>query len=436
MTNETANDNLKLDKKEKIKKLIKENFKSGITVALVSVPLSIAIAIASGATPQAGIITAFWATIIASMFGGSRYNVVGPAGALTSVLFAATVSPSIGIDPNILLPTIAMLSGLMIFLVYILKFDKYVKLIPEVVVHGFAGGVAFVIAATQLKEAFGLGAVYKSSGEFLHDMERLISNLPYTQVATFLTFIFFFVFLIVWKKNVKNIPGVLPATVLGILFGLLTKEFEFTKQILTVGDKYGEMSLALINFYSFQVAETIFSNTGVFFALLKVSLVVCVISILETLITAKIGDSLTKTTFNPKKETFGLSLANFFSGLAGGLPATGVFIRTGLNIKSGATHNISSTICGLATGLGAIFLMPLFKYIPMSVISSMLMMTALGLIDVSHFKHLFKHNSFEFVVGVVTVVLVVVTDPLVAVASGALLYFLGQNKNKIYRFVK
>lgn len=423
---------------EKIKKLVGENLKSGVTVACVSLPLSIAIAIASGSTPQAGIITGFWATIIAAMFGGSKFNVIGPAGALTSVLFAATVAPSIGLSADVILPILAIFSGLIIFLVYILGLDKYVKLIPEVVVHGFAGGVAFVIASTQLREAFGIAHTFKPTGEFIHDIQSIFLNLPNTYIPTLICFVLFFAFLLLWKKYVKSIPGVIPATILGIVFGYFAKNISdllSLKNILTVGDKYGDLKLSLINFFNFGDLNLVFADSVIFLAVLKVAAVVALISILETLITAKIGDSLTKTEFNPKKETFGLALSNVVSGFVGGLPATGVFIRTGLNIKSGATHNISSVIAGLVTGLGAVFLMPLFQFIPMSVIAAMLMMTAIGLIDVSHFRHLFQHNRFEFLIGIITVILVIVLDPAIAVLAGILLYILVENKNKLLKNV-
>jgi SulP family sulfate permease len=354
--------------------------------------------------------------------------VVGPAGALTSVLFAASVSPEIGIPVNIILPVLAIFSGIIIFIVYVLGLDKYVKLIPEVVVHGFAGGVAFVIASTQLAQAFGIASTFKATGEFLEDIHSLIINLPKLNIATFLCFLFFFSFLLWWKKNIKAVPGVIPATFMGVIFGFFSKSFDFTSTILTVGDKYGELKLSLINFFNLADFSLVFSSGIIFFAVLKVAGVVALISILETLITAKIGDSLTGTTFNAKKETFGLAISNIFSGFMGGLPSTGVFIRTGLNIKSGATHNTSAIICGLLTGLGAVFLMPLFKFVPMSVIAAMLMMTAIGLIDVSHFKHLFKHSRFEFAVGMITILLVIVADPAIAVCVGIALYFLGKEK--------
>lgn len=411
---------------ENIKKLINENLKSGITVACVSIPLSIAIAIASGGTPQQGILTGFWATIIAAIFGGSKFNVIGPAGALTSVLFAAVVSAKIGLPATVTLPVIAIISGLIIFLVYLLKLDKYVSRIPEVVVHGFAGGVAFTIASTQLREAFGIANTFKPTGEFLHDMASIFANISHLQVSVFVTFLAFLGFLLWWKYNVKSIPGVLPATLLGVLFGYFAKSLPMFANVSTIQDKYGDLQLSLLNVFDFSNLTLILANNSVFLELLKVGAVVALISILETLITAKIGDSLTNTKFNPKKETLGLALSNLVSGFVGALPSTGVFIRTGLNIKSGATHNTSAVIAGLATGLAAVFLMPFLKFIPMSVIAAMLMMTALGLIDVSHFKHLFKHSKFEFAIGILTILLLVIFDPAIAVLCGIVLYFVGK----------
>lgn len=418
MTKEKYND---------VVKSFKENLKPGITVAIVSIPLSIAISIASGAGPVPGIITGFWATIIASLFGGSKFNIIGPAGALTSLLFAATVGGVVGVNGAQILPIIALFTGIIIFLIYSVKGERYIRYIPASVVHGFAAGVAFSIASTQLREAFGIVSYFKPSGVFFVDLENVFLNLFNTDIVTFVVFLAFFVGLIVWKEKVKSIPGVLPATVLGILIGMISKNMNILTTVKTIGDRYGELSFTLIQIPNFSILNTILSNPEILVSIFKVSFVIAVIAILETLITAKIGDKITGTRFDVRKEARGLGVANIFSGLFGGLPATGVFIRTGLNIKSGATEKYAGVIAGVCTGLGAVILIPFIKFIPMSVIAAMLMMTAIGLIDTKHLRHMFDESRKDFYIAMLTVFLVLAFDAGVAVLVGtviSLLYLL------------
>lgn len=406
---------------ENIKTSLKENLKPGITVALVSIPLSIAISIASGAGPVPGIITGFWATIFASFFGGSKFNIIGPAGALTSLLFAATVGGVVGLNGPQVLPIIAIFTGIIIFIIYLLKGERYIRYIPASVVHGFAAGVAFSIAATQLREAFGIVSFFKASGHFFTDFKNVLINLPNTEVATFIVFVLFFLGLLYWKKYVKSVPGVLPATVLGILLGFVAKNMNILSSVKTIGDRYGDLSFTLIDIPDFSILNTIISNPATLTSILQVSFVVAIIAILETLITAKIGDKLTGTRFNVSKEARGLSISNVVSGFFGGLPSTGVFIRTGLNIKSGATDKYAGIIAGVVTGLGAVVLIPFIKFIPMSVIAAMLMMTAIGLIDHKHLRHMFDKSRKDFYVAMLTVFLVLMFDAGVAVLVGTVI---------------
>ncbi len=134
-----------------IKKKIKENWKSGLTVSVVSIPLSISLAVAAGATPLMGVITAIWAGIAASLIGGSNFNIVGPTGALSGILVVYAVKYGVGI-----LPLLAIIAGIMTLIVYVLRWERYIVFIPSSVVHGFTLGVAFIIGLGQVNFALGL----------------------------------------------------------------------------------------------------------------------------------------------------------------------------------------------------------------------------------------------------------------------------------------
>ncbi|MFA5994368.1 MAG: SulP family inorganic anion transporter [Parcubacteria group bacterium] len=406
--------------KQEWQKLILKNLRAGVTVAVVSIPLSIALSIASGAGPVPGIITGFWATVVAGIFGGSRYNVVGPAGALTSILFAVTAGSIVGVTGPWILPILAMLSGLFILLAYFLKGEKYLKYIPSSVVLGFSAGVAISIAATQIKEAFGLTAVH-THGEVLQDVFILLRHIASSDWITFAVFFAGFIFLLVWKKFITVLPGVIPLVVIGIILGVVTRDTSLAVHIPTIADRYQNLHFSLFAFPAMADIAKLFHNFQALLGVIKVAALVAIVAILETLITARVADKITGTRFDESKEMKGLAIANIVSGVMGGLPATGVFVRTGLNIKSGATHATSSIIAGTLTGVGAIVFFSALKFIPMAIIAAILYMTALGLIEVGHFKNMWKGSRKDFVIAMTVAILILIFDAGIAIGVGSVI---------------
>ncbi len=431
---------------------LSQNWRSGLTVALVSLPLSIALSIASGAGPVPGVITAFWAGMVAAIFGGSEFNIVGPAGALTTILsgFALVYGPE-----N--LPFLAILVGLIIFLIYIFRLERYLILVPSSVVYGFATGVAVLIAFGQINDALGL--TVKTSPHFLENLEHQIDFLLNNgiNVATLVVFLVSFSILLILKKFLPKIPGVVVVAILGIILGLILTNFGLTENInwfgisgsvQTLDQKFaGKIQASLFNppnLITFQPILTDFSKAS---SLLSIAIVTAVIAVLETLITAKLADSMTKTKFNSHKEVLGLSLANLASGIMGGLSATGVFLRAGLNVKSGASHRTSAIIAALTTGFLAMLFLNYFKYIPMAVIAAILMNTAIGLIEIHKFQEFWKEDKKSFIVMIVVATLTVFEDASIGILIGvvlALLFFVNHlsqgcyeaNFNKDHRLTK
>lgn len=404
-----------------VKKLIQANWGAGITVALISVPLSIALSIASGAGPVPGLITGIWATLISSLFGSSNYNIIGAAGALTTVLFAATLVAPLGLGAAIL-PILAILAGLIILIVWLLGADRFLYYIPSSVMYGFSAGVAFLIAASQLFDATGLSAI-KRTGEFIGDIELFIANSSLIDQSTLVTFAIFLVGILTWKRFIKKIPAVIPASVIGILFGFLEANY-FDHGLISLGDKFGHFTATLIAPVQWQILPALLTNLENIILLIKVAGIIALIAILETLITAKIGDALTKTQSSSSKELFGLGLANIGSGIFGGLPATGVFIRTGANIKAGATHRMSASIAAVASAIITLVALPFFTYIPMAVIAALLVNTALGLIEVHIFKDFWKNEKSSFVIAIVVALVTIFEDAGMGVMVGAIMALL------------
>ena len=215
-----------------MKEKIIKNWKSGLTVALVSIPLSVSLAVASGATPTVGIITAIIAGLVSSILGGSNYNIVGPAGALSGILGAFALSNGAS-----LLPIIAILSGLFIFISYIFKLERYLVFVPASTIHGFTLGVGLILAFGQINSALGLNGLPKHA-EFFQNLKESFLHLGQTNSASFITFSVGLIFLFALLKFVPKIPGAILLAPLGILLGWLSTKGVFPLWIDTLADKF------------------------------------------------------------------------------------------------------------------------------------------------------------------------------------------------------
>ncbi len=406
-----------LPSQKEVTKRVSENWKAALTVAFISVPLSIALSIASGAGPLPGLIAGIWGTLVGAFFIGSEYNIIGAAGALTTVLFAATLAAPLGLSANIL-PLLALFTGAIVFVVWLLKLDRYLYYIPSSVMYGFAAGVAILIAASQLFDATGLSKLSRT-GHFLGDIEKFLANTASVHTPSLLVFAAFLAGILIWKKQIKKIPAVIPAAVIGILFGYFEANY-FPLDIFSLQDKFGSISATLILPVAWDGLRAIFADHAAFAAVLKVSGIIALIAVLETLITAKLGDKLTKTESSSSRELFGLALSNLGSGAMGGLPTTGVFIRTGANIKAGATHRTSGILAAIFTGIIALLVLPFFSFIPMAVIAAILVNTALGLLETEKFEEYWHHERESFGVAILVALVTIFHDAGLGVAIGAM----------------
>jgi SulP family sulfate permease len=403
-----------------VKQLVATNWKSGLTVALISVPLSIALSISSGAGPLPGLITGIWATGIAALFCSNNYNIIGAAGALTTVLFAAQLEAAHGLGPAIL-PLLAIATGLILFVVWLVGASKFLYFIPSSVMYGFAAGVAISIAAGQLFDATGL--LLKRTGSFLGDTWLFAQHIAQINTTAFAVFAISLALILILKRYVKRVPAIIPVAILGIFFGFAEKHF-FPLNLQLLSDKFGTLHGTLAQPPHLETLAIVLRDHAFFFSLFQTAALIAVIAILETLITARLADKITRTESSSGREIFGLALANIGSGVMGGLPATGVFIRTGANIKAGATHRTSALIAALLTAVITLVVLPFFSYLPAAVVAAMLVNTAIGLIEVSLFRELwhFEKSSFWIMVLVAAVTVVRNAGDAVAVGAGIALF--------------
>ena len=397
-----------------MKNKILQNWKSGIAVSIVSIPLALALAISSGATPTQGIITAFWAGLIGGVFGSSNYNIIGPTGALAGILMTFAFTHGYEV-----LPIIAILSGLLISIAYLFKFDRFIIFIPQAVIHGFSLGVAFIIGMGQLDNILGIVNVPKTE-HFITNVITILQNLYQANWLIFIAFTLSTLFILFWNKKIPKIPGAAIISFVGIVSMLIIKHFNFSFDILTLGDKYNSIHATLF--------ENPFSQFNLSLLLRKdiwiISIATAIIAILETLISGQIANIMTKTKFNRHKEILGLSIANIGSGIFGGIPATAALARTALNIKSGANHKTSAIINSIFIGIISIFFIKYFELIPMFVIASILVVVAINMVEKKHFIHLIENEKTAFIISLFVAILVIVEDPMVGLIIGSVIALL------------
>ncbi len=400
--------------KFQFKNSLKLNWKSGLTVAFISIPLSLALAIASGATPVQGIITAFWAGLIGAFLGGSPFNIIGPTGALSGILISFAVT-----NGYYGLPVIALLSGIIIFLFYIFKFDKYIIFIPRSVVQGFTLGVAFVIAFGQLDSILGVTGVEKGEN-MIENIVATLTHFSEIRWSIFAIFIGSVLFIIVWDKYMKKLPGSIIIAFIGIIAAIILQKSHSTFLMTVLSDKFPDIKPVFFdNFYTHFDPELFLTKK-----IWSTAFAVAVIGILETLLSGQIAKQMTKVPFNRTREVFGLAMANIGSGLMGGIPATAALARTALNIKSGAKSRFSGVLSALFLGIIVLFLLTFFQMLPMVIIGAILFVVALRMSEVKHFIKLIYNEKAAFAITTTVAVITVVQDPIIALLVGSFISLL------------
>lgn len=382
---------------------ISQNWKSGLTVSLVSIPLSVSLALAGGSTPVAGIITAIWAGLFASLFGGSHFNIVGPTGALSGLLALYAFQHGTGA-----LAMLAIVSGLVVLIAWMLKLERYLVLIPSSTVQGFTLGVAFIIGLNQLNSALGIRGL-SAHQAFIENVWETLTHLSMASWMAVVVFLCFLGGLFVLVKLTPKFPGAIILTPFGILLGAASVNGWLPLKLITLGQLYPNLRPVLFN------APQFFIDVP----LITASLTVALIAILETMLSAKIADNMTNTKHHKRKELFGLGVANIAAGLAGGIPATAALARTSLNIKSGANHKTSAVISSISIAIISLVFLTWFRYIPMPVIAAILVFVAIRMIEVKEFKRMWAVDKTSFWLAVLVAAITIVEDPIVGIVVGA-----------------
>ncbi len=377
---------------------------AGITVGLVALPLAMAFAIASGLTPQAGIYCAIVTGFLISILGGSKTQIGGPTGAFVVVVGGIVVAH--GVDGLFMCTVMA---GVLLIIMGVTGLGTAVKFIPRPVVIGFTNGIAVLIASTQVKDFFGLN-LERVPGVFSMRMEALARNFHTLSFQATSLAVFTLLVLIVCRSVSARIPGPIAALLLST-----AAVYFFKLPVETIGTKFGGIpgGLPHLQIPKFR-AELIHGLLGPAFT-------VAMLGAIESLMSAVVSDRMSNDRHNPNVELIGQGVANVFSPMFGGLPATGAIARTATNIRSGAQSPVAGMIHALTLLCILVFAAPLVSYVPMAALAGILMVVAYNMGEWREIPQLLKLTKTDISIWLVTFALTVFADLTVAVEAGMIL---------------
>ena len=394
--------------KDYSKKQFVSDITAGIIVAIIALPLSIALAIASGVSPEKGLYTAIVAGLVIALLGGSRVNISGPTAAFAGIV--AGIVAQHGIDG---LAIATIMAGAILILVGLLRLGSLIKYIPETITVGFTSGIAVTIVIGQIKDFLGITfAPGTNAIEAPEKIEAIVKSFSTLNPLALVTGLVALAVLIVWPEISKKIPGsliaVLVITVVVALTGL---------RVNTIGDLYKiSASLPPFSLPDFDTAKIV--------SLIPSAFTIAILAAIESLLSCVVSDKMISDTHNSNTELIAQGAGNICSALFGGIPATGAIARTAANVKNGGRSPISGIVHAIVLLLVLVVFMPYAAFIPMPVIAAVLFMVAYNMSEWRHFVAICKKAPIcETLVLVLTFVLTVVFDLVVAIAVGLAVHY-------------
>jgi len=377
---------------------------AGLIVAIIALPLSIALALASGATPEQGLYTAIVAGFLISFLGGSRVQIAGPTAA-----FASIVAGIIATNGFSGLVIATLMAGIMLIIMGVCKFGSLIKFIPFTITTGFTSGIAVTILIGQIKDFLGL--TFKNSPvETVEKIEEIAHSITTINPMAAVIGIVSLAILIIMPKIIKKIPP----SIFAILISALLVHF-LDLDVLTIGDLYEISSKAptpTIPEFSFETIKAVFPD----------AVTIAVLAAIESLLSCVVADGMIGSRHNSNMELVAQGVGNIGSALFGGIPATGAIARTAANIKNGGRTPIAGMVHAVVLLLVLLVLMPLASYIPMPTIAAILFIVAYNMSEWREFKAIIKTSpKSDIFVLVLTFVLTIAFDLVVAIAVGLIL---------------
>ncbi|MBO6827476.1 MAG: sodium-independent anion transporter [Sneathiella sp.] len=379
---------------------------AGFTVAMVALPLSLAIAIASGADPSKGIVTAIVGGFLISLFGGSRVQIGGPTGAFIVVVFGVIAEH--GYDGLVLATFIA---GIILIIGGSFRAGNLITFVPEAVVNGFTIGIGIIIAASQLKDFLGL-AIEKVPADFLEKIPSLWEARETFSLATF-AIALITLFLIVFLRRVApRFPGLIVAVGIGSALVVF-----MSLPVDTLGSRFGELPSQI------QWPKLPDFSPSRIVKLLPSAFVIAFLAGVESLLSAMVADKMIEGKHRPNAELTAQGIANIGSSLFTGLPATGAIARTATNIKSGGKTPVAGIIHAAVILLVMLLAAPLASYLAMPALAALLIVTAWNMTEPHKWREYARGRISDILLLLLTLTLTVTVDLTVAIGIGIAMGF-------------
>lgn len=377
---------------------------AGIIVAIIALPLSVALGISSGVTPDKGLITAIIAGFIISAIGGSRVQIGGPTGAFVVIVYG--IIEQYGFE-GLVIATI--MAGIILIIFGLLKFGSLIKYICYPITVGFTAGIGVTLFATQIKDFLGLN-IDKVPSEFIPKISAYINNIGTINWIALLLGVISIAIIVLWPKVNKTIPGSLVALIIVTVGTVILK-----LDVPTIGSQFGEISSSIPKI---SIPNIDFATIKVLF---KPAFTIAVLAGIESLLSAVVSDAMIEDKHNSNMELIAQGVANIATGLFGGIPATGAIARTAANVKNGGRTPIAGIVHAITLLLIMKVFMPLAKFIPLSVLAAILMVVSYNMCEFKAFKELLRANKSDIAILIVTFLLTVIFDLVVAIEIGVVI---------------
>lgn len=386
------------------RKQLTKDVLSGIIVGIVALPLAIAFAIASGVSPEKGLITAIIAGLVISILSGSRVQIGGPTGAFIIIVFG--IVQEHGVNG---LTIATFMAGFLIIGLGVLKLGNYLKFIPYPLIVGFTSGIAVVIFSTQIKDFLGM-EIDNIPADFFEKWLVYFQHLDSINWMAFAIAIGTVLIALNFYRITTKIPGSLVAILLATLL-----VYFFELPVETIQSKFGEIPNKIA------MPEIPNINFTIIQELIEPAIAIALLGAIESLLSAVVADGMIGGKHRSNMELVAQGVGNIFSGLFGGIPATGAIARTATNVKNGGR----TPIAGIVHAIFLLLIMLLFahvaKLIPLSCLAGILVVVAYHMSEWRHFKDLLKSNRMDIIVLLTTFFLTVFFDLILAIEIGLIL---------------
>ena len=389
------------------KALFMQDLMAGVIVGIVALPLAIAFGIASGVSPEKGIITAIIAGFLISLLGGSKVQIGGPTGAFIVIIYG--IIQQYG-EAGLIVAT--LMAGVLLVLLGVFKLGAVIKFIPYPIIVGFTSGIAVTIFTTQVADVFGLTfGEEKVPGDFIGKWMVYFRHFDTINWWNTAVSILSIIIIAVTPRFSKKIPGSLVAIILVTIGVYLLKMYGGITCIDTIGDRFSiksELPDAVVPDLNWDAIRNLF----------PVAVTIAVLGAIESLLSAAVADGMISDKHDSNTELIAQGVANIVTPLFGGIPATGAIARTMANINNGGKTPVAGIVHAIVLLLILLFLMPLAQYIPMGCLAGVLVIVSYNMSGWRTFKALMKNPKSDVTVLLITFFLTVIFDLTIAIEFG------------------